>query len=257
MKYGASADIGSQDNELPIKEYCQCCTENLNSDIYVNLLPTQSSYVCSVMVQFISYLVTTIPCNYDEVATILEINLLNIIEPKLKSVTFREYRGVYAIYYSFHDQIEVCLQGHVDDKRDVQLWLWELKILTMVLTHTGFSIGTIPSPLLRLTEDHNHVDISVKQQCDEINSSWEQYKQNHTNVLSMFEICCHRIKHVMYNVTRLKLEQLGLPSAVIDQMSNRKAVQSVMHELHKLHESEEYKSGYPYIASRRCYEHTY
>ena len=86
MKYGASADIGSllQNNALPIEEYCQCCTENLNSDIYVNLLPTQSSYVRTVLVTLMFYLVRTIPCNYDEVATILEITLLNITEPKLK-----------------------------------------------------------------------------------------------------------------------------------------------------------------------------
>ena len=145
----------------------------------------------------------------------------------------------------------------MDNKRDVQIWLWELKILTLVFTHTGFSIGTIPSPLRGSTEDQNHIDISVKQQCDEINSLWEQYRQNHTNALYLFEICCHRIKHLMYPVTRPKLGQLGLPSAVTDQMSQSKTVQSIMHELHKLHESEEYKSGYPYIASRRCYEHTY
>ena len=242
IKYGADVDL-SDSQCFPLNQYQKYCAASLQPEVYAQLLPMDPSHLPMIVIDFVQTFFSTMPQNYDNVATILEMILLNLTKMKFKRVAFREYKP---------NKIDVCYQGGKGLLHTVQtlLSLRELGILSILLTQNGVDIETIQIQLQRSPEAV--LDDYDNQQSDEINSLWEQYRENQQNGLSLFDICCQRIKRLVYPVTKSKMTQLGLPSAVIDEMSKVKISRQIISALQKMHDSEEFKnSDYRYTYQNR------
>ena len=119
------------------------------------------------LAELIFHLVRIIPQNYNHVAAVLELVVLNTLEPKLRKVTF--HQTTTSTRLTTCHQIDVYFQ-HRDT---LYIWLMEVKCLSIILMQTGFDIEEIPRPLEKSMEMPN--------ECDQINSLWEQYSKNRSN----------------------------------------------------------------------------